>query len=570
MFLTNRIARHLALVVVIISALVMGYIIYELSTTKRYFANRLIEQSSQQLEGDVDDFFRPVKNVMKTLKRRQVNFIPDDYGAASLNNYYIPIIKQYSQISSIGLADSRGYELNILPDSTTNGWLNREVYVDQWGMIEKWDSWKSVNDSLIHLRSWEQVLNVDPRQRPWFIGALKKQDINWTAPYIYMNGDVGLTASTKWQISATDTVQHVLAIDVTLEDLSDFSQQIRLTENNKNFILTSPDQNIIGLPQGYKSLSAEELSATLMTSPTDFGHEPLIKLLEHPENEIVSFSSLNEKWWGVVKPYSINRSQELFLAVLIPESDFSSEIDSTRNAVIGGFIVIFLLSMLLVRNQNKLKTISQELNETNSFIEKQKEHLFSEVHHRVKNNLAIIAALINIENMQSDKKDVQQMLTKTQNRIQSMSAVHEILYKSDAMDRVQVSDFVPQVIDFYKEDGRNLNTEIDGVFINVNQALTYSLVLNELLARIVKTDHSGKVSIVIGIKKDNDLLVTNIKTSYGTGSFEPEDGTLEELIDVLLTQLDGNMKVIQENNVNRYIITFKLEDKKGATSNKKV
>lgn len=559
--------QHLALGVVIISALIMGFIIYELSNTKEYFAHQLIEQSSERLESDLDEFFMPIRNLMTTLKQQQENLFLEEFDAVSLNNYFIPIIEEYSQISSIGLADSRGFEFNIIPDSTTNGWLNREVHVDEWGMIEEWDSWELKDDSLTHLQSWQQELANDPRERPWFVGALSGDEINWTVPYTYMTGDVGITASTKWQLGSPDTLQHILAFDVTLEDLSDFSQQIQLTENNKNYILTSPDQNIIGLPQGYSNLSNVELSDKVMTSPENFGHQPLKSLLEYPVGQIVTFDSDNEKWWGIVEPYSINSTQELFLVVLIPESDFSSEIDSTRAAVIGGFMIILLLSLMLVKNQNSLKKVSGELRETNEIIEQQKEKLFSEVHHRVKNNLAIISALISIENMNSEDSAVRQMLTKTHKRIKSMSAVHEILYSSDNMNRVKVNDFIEEILNSYTGNGRTFNTKINGVYINVNQALTYALVLNEIISNIFKNELNEKIIVDLIVEKNNELLITKIKVTVRDKSVQVKTDIEMELMTALLHQLDAELETSEDSKAIQYKITFKLEDKKGITSN---
>lgn len=569
MIFREKIAQHLAVGFVIISALIMGYIIYELSTTKRYFAHQLIEQSSDRLESDLDEFFLPIKNLMTTLKRQQENPFLQDFDAVSLNNYFIPLIEQYSQISSIGLADSRGFEFNILPDSTTNGWRNREVHVDQWGMVERWSSWSLRNDTLTHVRSWEQELANDPRVRPWFIGAITGDEISWTVPYTYMTGDVGITASTRWQLSAPDTLQHILAFDVTLEDLSDFSQQIQLTENNKNFILTSPDQNIVGLPQGSDNLSAMELSEKLMTSPEVFGHKPLQTLLDHPIGQIVSFDSENERWWGIVEPYSINSTQELFLVVLIPESDFSSEIDSTRTAVIGGFLLILILSLMLVKNQNRLQKISEELNETNQIIEEQNEHLFSEVHHRVKNNLAMTSALISIENMKTDNPSVNRMCKKTLSRIKSMSAVHEILYSSDNSNRIRVKDFLDEIIELNSGKERDFKTTVNGVFINVNQALTYALVLNELITSITHLDQNGQTSFAITVDKEADNLVTEIKVSTDSNILENEQSAEVDILDVLLTQLDATLERRGQEESIQYKLSFKLEDRKGITSNRK-
>lgn len=566
-FFKIRVAQYFAFGVVIVSALIMGYIVYELSNTKHDFATQLIIQSSGKLESDLDEFFLPVENLMMTIKQHQKIRPFKSFDRVSLNNYFIPIINQYPQVSSVAMADSRGYEFNIIPDSTSRTWLNREVHVDQWGMMEKWDSWSYKGDSLSLIQSWESELENDPRTRPWFIGAINSpKETHWTEPYLYMTGDLGLTASAEWKFSTVDTLHQILAIDVTLKDLTNYSQKLKLTENNQNFILSSPDKNIVGLPQGYSDLSLEELSEKLMTSPVEFGNPVLVELLQHPMNQIVSFNSRDERWWGIVKPYSINSSQELLLAVIIPESDFSSKINSTRNAVIVGFIIILIISQLLVRNHNKLRSMSQELNENNKTIEEQKQLLFSEVHHRVKNNLAIIAAMIDLEIMESENKDVNHVLSKTGKRIRSMSSVHEILYKSDDMNRIHLNDFIPEILELHS-DGQSLKSQIKGGFMNVNQALSYALLLNEFMNAIFGIDHIQKDEVTVHVEKQKDKLFTGIEISDTTDSFQKEKVIEKKLIDALLGQLDAEFTKIEKVDIVHYQISFKLEDKKGSTSN---
>lgn len=565
-FLRSGIARNFAFGIVIVSALIMGYIIFELSNTKKDFATQLVTQSTVRLKSDLDEFFLPIENLMMIFKRQHRNQFLQGIDTEELNNYLIPIIDQYPQVSSIALADSRGYEFNIIPDSTSGIWLNRKVHVDRWGMVERWDSWGYEGGSLTQIAHWESALENDPRTRPWFLGAMNNPETHWTEPYLYMTGDLGLTASNEWKTSAADTLSHILAIDITLKDLTEFSQKLKLTENNQNFILSSPEKNIIGLPQDYSELTPGELTTKLMTSPVEFGNPVLVELLKHPLNKTVSFNSQNQRWWGILQPYAINSSQELLLAVLIPESDFSSKIDSTRNAVIFGFMIILIISILLVRNHNNLRSMSHELNETNNMIEDQKQLLFSEVHHRVKNNLAIIAALIDIESMQSEDGAVHQVLSKTQKRIQSMSFVHEILYRTDNVSRVHVKDFIPEILDLHNNIYK-LNTEINEAFINVNQALTYALLLNEFMASILKSESILKEQIEIHVEENMDTLITDIRVVTTPGYTHPDKGIEKKLIDVLLIQLDAVLQKINEGNIVHYQISFKLEDKKGSTSN---
>jgi len=70
-FNISGLTKYLAVSFVLVSALVMGYILFELENTKQNFANQLIEQSISQVYSELDEFFHPVKNLITTLHIQQ-------------------------------------------------------------------------------------------------------------------------------------------------------------------------------------------------------------------------------------------------------------------------------------------------------------------------------------------------------------------------------------------------------------------------------------------------------------------------------------------------------------------
>lgn len=569
----SRVSKHLAIGFVIISALVMGYILYALDTTKTDQAGQLIEQSSDRINTELDKFFLPVENLMLSLKQQQEFHFFDDLSNTKLNQYYIPIIDQFAQISSVGIADGRGYELNILPDSLDGEWINREVYVDEWGMVEKWSSWKDDN-GLTKVETWESELQRDPRTRPWYTGAVAQNEkqIHWTDPYFFLtNEEIGLTASTVWSSGLTDSLTKILAIDLTLKDVTRFSQGLSITENNQIFILTEKEENIVGLPQDLSNLNPENMMDEIFSTPSEFGNEALVSLLEHSRNDVVSFNHAGVKWWGMIDSYPINSTQKLLIAILIPENDFAAEINRTERVMVAGFLSIIFLAFLLVRNHNSLRNAKTSLNEQNEIITQQKERLFAEVHHRVKNNLAIMGALIELESMESTDEAVKLILTRSQRRIKSMSAVHEIMYKTDDVNKVQITEFIPGIINFSKKDFDDVNVDldlsIDEVIINVNQALTYALLINEIMSSILKGQIDITECLKVEVFKDGQAMVTKIRINANSDYSKTRIGVGKQLIQVLVAQLDAELKTTDGEKHVTHVISFTLEDKSGTTSN---
>jgi two-component sensor histidine kinase len=571
----KHIVNSFAIGVVVISSFVLGYIFYELTITKEDVATQIISQKSERINSELNEFFVPIEKVMRTLKDHNgfINII--DLNSDDLNLFYISIISEYPQISSIGLAHSSGYEINILPDTIEGYWVKRQVYVDAWGMIEKWTRWRKT-ETLTEVSSWESALKVDPRERSWFKGAASNSDLEifWTEPYEYMTGDLGITSSMRYPDFKNVDEFNIIALDITLTDMSNFSNRLSLSNKDEIYILTGDMNSIIGLPQKYQSININTLHSDLLYHPNEFGNESLIKLIEFGSDQIVSFSAESIKWWGILKQYPISLNQQLVLAALVPERDFSVRIDRTRSLMGFGFLIVISLSTLLLRNNDKLRQAGNELNQKNELIMIQRQHLLEEVHHRVKNNLAIMSALMELENMMIDDAYTNRILSLIQSRILSMSAVHEVLYKSDQFNRIQVQDILPGITNHFKKNNAdviiNYKNQVEPVHINVNQALTYGLLINEYLNWILKSRHTHSDDCKIGfeVKNEGDNIRTIIDINFKINFIHNQNDIGFEIISVLIAQLDATLTQLDKENGAIWVIDFKLDDKKGITSDK--
>ena len=118
--------------------------------------------------------------------------------------------------------------------------------------------------------------------------------------------------------------------------------------------------------------------------------------------------------------------------------------------------------------------------------------LLKEIHHRVKNNLAVVCSLLSMKAGASESREVQEALEESQQRVRSIALVHEFLYASDNMDRINFSDFVERVVQelasvFTKEPGRpTVRVEAEPVEVEITQAIPCGLILNELVTNAFK------------------------------------------------------------------------------------
>jgi PAS domain S-box-containing protein len=121
-----------------------------------------------------------------------------------------------------------------------------------------------------------------------------------------------------------------------------------------------------------------------------------------------------------------------------------------------------------------------------------KEVLLQEVHHRVKNNLQIISSLLSIQSKQIQDPVTLGIFKESQNRVKSMALVHEKLYQSDDLAKVDFADYIQSLsaalfrsYDF-KSKTIALKLEVSPVCLNVDTAIPCGLILNELVSNSLK------------------------------------------------------------------------------------
>ena len=179
--------------------------------------------------------------------------------------------------------------------------------------------------------------------------------------------------------------------------------------------------------------------------------------------------------------------------------------------------------------------------------------LLREIHHRVKNNLQIIISLVNLQMRQIDDKRLKQVMAETQNRVRAMALVHEKLYQSEDISRIDLANYtrylVTHLFTFYGVDSRQivLTLDIKEVMLDINTAIPLGLIINELASNALKhafpNGRTGALSVtVLEDEKTFSLTVTD----DGVGLPEDFDWRNTEslglrLVISLVEQLDGTI-----------------------------
>jgi PAS domain S-box-containing protein len=186
----------------------------------------------------------------------------------------------------------------------------------------------------------------------------------------------------------------------------------------------------------------------------------------------------------------------------------------------------------------------------------EKELLLREVHHRVKNNLQVISSLLDLQSSYIENEKTLQEFRESQNRIRSMALIHEQLYRTTGLDRVDLRSYIELLAEHLKKsfgaqsDAVELRTDVEEAHLNIDQAMTCGLIINELITNAFQhafpQGGGGEVLVCFRApRKGTHLLLVS---DNGRGSpEEPDPEKLDSLgmtlVSALVKQLRGNLEV---------------------------
>ena len=212
--------------------------------------------------------------------------------------------------------------------------------------------------------------------------------------------------------------------------------------------------------------------------------------------------------------------------------------------------------------------------------------MLREIHHRVKNNLQIISSLLSLQTGYTKDDETLNVLEESQNRVKSMAIVHEKLYSSENLVKIDFKDYIKDLTDSLfltyktKPDKVKLNKNIENIFFNINTAIPCGLIINELVTNSLKhafpvasghgpANHrftgpytaghdSSKIQIELHQLKNSLVLIVS---DNGVGlpeniDFKNTESLGLRLVNNLVKQLDGTIE-LDRSEGTKFKIIFK-------------
>lgn len=212
----------------------------------------------------------------------------------------------------------------------------------------------------------------------------------------------------------------------------------------------------------------------------------------------------------------------------------------------------------------------------NSQLLKERDTLLSEVHHRVKNNMAIISGMMQIEAMAENNVTLRNKLLINIIRITAMAAVHEQMYKESGFSNLNFSENLSKIVDAaISTTGADVAPDVTimsrRVLININQALPLAMIISELIFHILTIGSELKELTISTELKDDEARgeVTLTVSDNGNPVVEyvkSDKNSIQglNLIDLMVQQLEGESSYVSKEGVNQFKLTFKKSDAGGS------
>ncbi|MFZ5709996.1 MAG: sensor histidine kinase [Pseudomonadota bacterium] len=204
----------------------------------------------------------------------------------------------------------------------------------------------------------------------------------------------------------------------------------------------------------------------------------------------------------------------------------------------------------------------------------QKEVLLREVHHRVKNNLQLIASIMNMQIRQARNPEVRQVMRTLQDRVMSLATIHRGLYQTTGLTDIRADELLSEIVRQIIADGRRpsrqfrLDTRFDDIRLTPDQAVPLALLLTEALTNAVAHASSpdGLPALSVALERSGPfrarLTASNSAVTPLRGGAaappEPGRGLGRSLVSAFAQQLDTVPEITEGDGLYTLSVTFDL------------
>ena len=237
---------------------------------------------------------------------------------------------------------------------------------------------------------------------------------------------------------------------------------------------------------------------------------------------------------------------------------------------VGFFIYLTIQNGVKERDVYALRILEREISEkTIRQTLSEKDILLAELHHRVKNNLAVIIGLFNLKIDSVSSNEAKDILNESKDILRSMALIHNKLYRSNSFSEIDfneyILDLVREIRSSYPELSNHISieTDISQATLNINEAVPCGLILNEVILNCYKhafkNKQDGKIIITLKVSDRVALMVKDNGNGFPENINEGESFGMT-VIRALCEQLDSTFS-FKNNNGAVFEMSFAIKNK---------
>lgn len=220
---------------------------------------------------------------------------------------------------------------------------------------------------------------------------------------------------------------------------------------------------------------------------------------------------------------------------------------------ISGLAIASLFGFFANRNNKQKRILAKQKDQLEVTIE-EKNVLFKEIHHRVKNSLQMVSSLLFLQGQNISDKEAKNAIKDAQNRVRSLGLIHQKLYSKKHIIGVEtkdyISDLIQDIFNSHQLESQNLEYDLDieNIVLNVDTLTPIGLILNELIVNVLKhafkQDEAGNKLDIQFYKEEDTLVLKVIDNGIGFNEDTVRENSFGlKLINSLARKLDATFTI---------------------------
>ncbi len=427
--------------------------------------------------------------------------------------------------------NNKGMPTKIIPFETLDLYMQETIFLqfDKQGNL-----WQATNGGMnfYDLSDWEKGKMASQKHYP-FNDFGHGIEFNGLASILEEDGTLWFGSNSKGLVKVENTHANTVKKEETAPKI--YLREIQV--NNKTvFNQLNPDLNNENIELDY-----DENNLNIMFNGIDFKNPNRVVymyILEGFDETWEYSNDISEVRYTSIPPGTYNfivQAKSIKSGWGNPITISSIVINKPYWNSIQFFIVVGLTLILLIvvfvrimaerLEKKNLETIVDEKTKDLQSALEEKEVLIKEIHHRVKNNLAVVSGLLELQSWNIPEGDAKTAIQESKMRVLTMSKIHENLYQNKDLARVNFKNFLKDLVESISATMRDPNHEVevkleaDDSHINVNIGIPIGLIVNELISNCYKhafyKSKKGEICIMF---ENHDKFYNLIIKDNGQGS----------------------------------------------------